>query len=173
MPSGFLGALPTDVVLDEGVLSINGSTFGASRGGISTSFADEIQNIMFDGKRSDVALLDRYISHGAYIAGRFIDLSASQLAVRLNQPSVAGTPYSASALFAIGQYASNVRATWLCGAGGVASVAVLLTYARCEKWSVVGGTKDAAEIEAEFRCDLDLRSVTTTDLAPYAIEVTR
>jgi hypothetical protein len=80
MPSGFLATLPTDVLLDAGVLQVGGTIVGVTRGGLTGSLEEEYQNIDFDGKRSDVEGLDRKVAIVARIAGTFLQFGTTDIA---------------------------------------------------------------------------------------------
>lgn len=187
MPSGYSAALPTDVVLDAGVLSINGTTFGVSRGGIRWRANEEWQNLGFDGKRSDIAGLDRKVTDEQIIEGTFIEMTKAIAAIYLNHGGIAGmasltvaqaaalsvataatysafgdgTPQPASQLCTAGQYVTNLRVTWQQGDG--TTVYVKFASAYVSEWRIVGGTKDAAEISAVFKARNDVVTTTSTD----------
>src|SRR4051812_40161191 len=121
MPSGFLATLTTDLVLDEGVLYNNNTTaFGVTKGPLNFDPGETLQNIDFAGKRSEIALLDRYIMRSPKITGTLIALNATIAAAPLwpgsSSASTSGvttiTPKSASGLFSTGNYATNARAIW-------------------------------------------------------------
>lgn len=194
--SGFLTSLPADVVLDAGVLSINGSTFGVSRGGVRWSSNEEWQNIRFDGWRSPIALLDRKVSDEQTIEATFIEMSKAKSAIYLNHGGIAGmasltvaqaaalsvaqaasysafgdgTPQNASQLCTQGQYAVNVRVTWLQGDGTTAYVNFALAYVA--EWRMVGKEKDAAEISCVFKARNDFVTSSSTDAAIHTIALT-
>lgn len=188
MPSGYLTTLATNVVIDAGVLSISGSTFGVSRDGIKWMNKEVWQANCggFDGARSPVAGLDRIIYHEHTIEAVFIEVSKAKLAQYLNHGGIAGmaslsiaeaaalsvataatyssfgdgVPQKASQLCMQGQYATNVRVTWQRGGGGTAYINFASAYV--SEWKLVGGDKDAAEISCVFKARNDY--VTTSDI---------
>lgn len=196
MPSGYLTSLPSDVVLDAGVLSIDGSTFGVSRGGIVHTSNEEWQNIQFDGWRSPVAGLDRKIKDEQTIAATFIEVSKAKMAVYLNHGGIAGMaslsvadaadldvgpaatysafgdgiPMKASQLCTQGQYAKNVRVTYKQGDGTTAYINFALAYVA--EWRMVGGTADAAEISAVFKARNDFVTTSSTDANLHTLVLT-
>lgn len=196
MPSGFATTLPADVVLDAGVLSINGTTFGVSRGGIRWRANEAWQNIDFDGKRSDIAGLDRKITDEQIIEGTFIEMSKAKAAIYLNHGGIAGAgsltlaaagaltlaaagsysaygdgiPMPASQLCTEGQYADDVRVTWIQGDGTTVYVKLLMAYVA--EWRIVGKEKDAAEISAVFKARNDMVTTTSTDAPIHSLVLT-
>jgi hypothetical protein len=128
MPSGFSSALPSDVLLDTGILYLNSTTpYGVSKGGWNVDLGTEITNIDFDGKRSDVEGLDRITAYKPMITGTMIQLSAAQAATLLpgsTSNTAAGvttvTPKAASVLMSGTDYQDNVRVAFKRGSGGVA-----------------------------------------------------
>lgn len=194
MPSaGFLTTTPNKVLLDAGVLSVNGVTVGPTRGGISWKSNETWQNIGFDGQRVPTALLDRKIDDEQVIETRVICLSQSVLAILLNQGGIAGAaslsiaqaaalsiataatyssgadgvPRKASQLCKQGEYAVNVRVTYNRGDAGTAYINFALAYVA--QWSLVGGTKDAAEIAVTFKARNDFVTTSNTDTAMESV----
>lgn len=198
MPSGYLTTLSSDVVLDAGVLSINGSTFGVSRGGIVWRSNEEWQANCggFDGARSKVAGLDRKISDEQIIVATFIEVSKAKLAQYLNHGGIAGMasltvaeaaalsvataatysafgdgiPQKASQLCTEGQYADNVRVTWQQGDGTTAYVNFAVAYVA--EWRMVGGDKNAAEISCVFKARNDVVTTSSTDANLHTLVLT-
>lgn len=196
MPSGFGTALKNDVVLDAGVLSINGSTFGVSRGGITHAPAEVWQNLDFDGKRCDIAGLDRKVKDEQVISGTFIEMSKALMAQYLDHGGIAGmasnslavaaalstataATYSAfgdgigmnaSQLCTAGQYATNVRVTWQQGDGTTMYVNFAVAYVM--EWRIVGGNADAAEISCAFKARNDVVTTGSTDANLHTLVLT-
>lgn len=195
MPSGFAVSLPADVLLDAGVLSINGSTFGVSRGGIKWRSVEEWQNIGFDGKRSDIAGLDRKVRDEQVIEATFIEISKAKSAIYLNQGGIAGmaslttaeaaalstataatyaasgdgTPMKTSQLCSAGQYVA-VRVTWQQGDGTTAYVNFASAYVA--EFRMTGKEKDAAEFSCVFKARNDMVTTLNTDTAPHTFVLT-
>lgn len=197
MPSGYTAALPDTVVLDAGVLSIDGSTLFATRGGLRISNAEEWRNLDFDGKRSPIAGLDRKVANVLTISGRMIQINKRLLSVLLNHGGIAGlasltvaeaaalsvaamatysaygdgVPINASQMTAgLSQQLKNVLVTWQRGNGG--TFYVKTPYALVTSWSFAGGSKDAAEYDFTMETRQDLTSSTDTDVTPWSHNIT-
>lgn len=177
MPSGYNSALPSDVLLDTGVLYINSSTaFGVSKGAWNVDLGTEITNLEFDGKRSDVEGLDRVTGFKPMITGTMIAINTTTAAVLLpgsTQATASGvttvTPKAASALMSGTDYQSNVRVAFQRGSGGV--VWIKFAKALVRMTSLKGNDKDSGDIAIEIGARLSATAAaTSTDTAPYVIE---
>jgi hypothetical protein len=190
----FSTALPTTVLLDAGVVSYNsGTALWMTRGGVKVDLAEDYQNIDFDGKRANVALLDRKTMTAAKMSFRIIQNSVLNLAKLMNHGGVSGmasltlaqaaalTTAAAAAYSAFGdgiwpnmsrfmqqgEYLTNVRGTFKRGDGGTAYVAMAL--AKVTWTSIQGAEKDAAEQDVVIEARQDLSSATDTDVAPWSL----
>lgn len=180
MPSGYLSTLPTDVLLDTGILYLNSSTaYGVSDGGIAFDPGKEWQNIDFDGKRSPMYGLDRVVGYMPKVSGTLIALNATT-ALNLepggSSSTVGGvttiTPASASGLLsqASPPYLQNVRVAYQRGGGGL--VIVRFEYGLWTKWSLRGQDKEKARIDFEIEARLSpLAGASPTDTPPYQIQL--
>ena len=183
MPSGYTSDLPDDILLDVAVLSrdVGGTptVFGVSRGGLTFRPTIEYRNVEFDGKRSDIELLDRVIKRGGEISGTFIQLGLAQLN-DLEPGSTVGTvtatdfntytitPAAASALLVAGDYTDNLMMTFQRGGGGTATVK--FAKALCTQYEISGQDNSEAEVQATFATRLGATvAATSTDTAPYEI----
>jgi len=183
--TGYTSALPTDVLLDSGVLYVGATVFGAFAGGIKFDPAVTYKGIDFDGKRSPVAGLDRVTMRMPKISGTVIQLSTTMIAQI--EPGSATTatgawtgatsyaPKSAGQLLASGDYLSNVRAIWQRG-GATSSagsyVQVRFPSALLTKYDITGqdGAEVAIAIEIEARLDPTLSGFSNIGAAPFRIE---
>lgn len=176
--SGFSATLPADVLLDTGVLYINGNTpFGVTVGGLSFDPGLTRENIEFDGKFVDIATLDRTISVKAKLSGKIIEASAVKLEqlepgstnATAGSPAVTTiTPRGAGELYASGEYVTNVRAAYRRGGGGFAIVKFPL--ALITTWKIGGGANKKAEIDIEIEARQD-PTAANTGVLPYVIEL--
>lgn len=183
--TGYTSALPSDILLDSGVLYVGATVFGAFAGGIKFDPAVSYRNADFDGKRSPVKGLDRVTMRMPKISGTVIQLSTTNVGQVEPGATVAATgswtgstsyaPKSAGQLLASGDYLSDVRAIWQRG-GATASagsyVQVRFPSALCTKYDVTGaeGAEVAIAIEIEARLDPTLSGFTAIGTAPFRIE---
>lgn len=128
--TGYTSSLPSDVLLDSGVLYVGpaGSSvvFGAFAGGLKFDPGVTYRAADFDGKRSPVKGLDRVTMRMPKITGTVIQLSTTNVgqiepgaATAVTGAWTASTSYapkSAGQLLASGDYLSDVRA--ICNAAG-------------------------------------------------------
>lgn len=189
--------LPTTIVLDAGYVSYdNGTALWMTRGGVTVTFAEEWQNVEYDGKRAPTYQLDRKISTVATMSMRIMQVSTSLLPKLMNQGGTqniasltlaeagALTLAAAAAMAAFGdgvwpnmsalmttnQYLTNVRGTFRRGDGKVVYVSFPLAMV---KWTgIVGGDKDAAMLDVVIEARQDLSSSTDTDAAPWGLVIT-
>ena len=182
MPSGYTTALPTSVALDVGILYYSSTTvFGVSEGGLRVVTNKEHQNINFDNKRSKIVGLDRTLSDDLVISGEFIQITDAMFTADLLEPgatpttsgtptTVTYTPYGHSALFATGDYISNLR--YEVTRGDAKKVCWVASVAFVEKYEIIMQDKSAAKISCEFTSILSLTdAATSTDKPSYVIQV--
>lgn len=177
--TGYTSTLPSDVLLDSGVLYIGATVFAALTGGLKFDPGAAYRNVEFDGKRSAIKGLDRKTTFAPKISGTMIELAASNVARIEPGASVTATgawtgstsylPKKAGTLLVTGDYLTDVRAIWLRGSGTF--VQVRFPSAMIMKYDVT--SQDQAEIaialEIEARLDLSVTGSTTGD-APFRIE---
>jgi len=177
--TGYTSALPTDVLMDSGVLYVGATVIGATLGGLKFDPGTEYRNVEFDGKRSPVRGLDRKSAVMPKLTGTLIQLSTTNVAqIEPGATTVAtgawtgSTSYQGKAsgtLLASGDYLTDVRAIWLRGSG--AFVQVRFPAALLVKYDMT--SQDAAEIaiafEIEARLDMAASGVTIGSM-PYRIE---
>lgn len=177
--TGFTATLPTDVVLDSGVLYVGATVFGAFTGGLKFDPGNEYRAVEFDGRRSPVKGLDRKSNMMPKLTGTMIQLSTTNVAQLEPGATVVASgawtgstsyqPKRAGTFLAAGDYLTDVRAIWLRGGGNFVQVrfpAALLT-----KYDVT--SQDNAEIaialEIEARLDMSVSGANTGD-SPFRIE---
>lgn len=187
--TGYTSSLPSDVLLDSGVLYVGltpSTVFGAFAGGLKFDPGVTYRNADFDGKRSPVKGLDRVTMRMPKISGTCIQLSTANVAqiepgaaTAVTQAWTASTSYAPKAagqLLAAGDYLSDVRLVYQRG-GATASVGsyvqVRFPSALCTKYDITGqdGSEIAIAIEIEARLDISATGFTTAvGTAPFRIE---
>lgn len=177
--TGYTSNLPSDVVIDSGVLYVGSAVFGATTGGLKFDPGNEYRNVEFDGRRSPVRALDRKAMTMPKLSGTVIQLSttnvgqiepgATTVASGAWTGSTSYQPKAAGGFLASGDYLTDVRAIWMRGSG--AYVQVRFPAALLTKYDVT--SQDNAEIaiaiEIEARLDLTV-SGATTGTSPFRIE---
>lgn len=178
--TGFTSSLPTDVVLDSGVLYVGATVFGATKGGLQFDPANTYRNIEFDGKRSAVKLLDRKMMMAPKLSGTVLELPTGNIARFEPGATVATTgawtgstsyaPKRAASLLVAGDYVDNVRAIWLRGGGGF--VQVRFPSALLTKYDISSqdGEEASIALEIEARLDTSVSGFTNVGDAPFRIE---
>jgi hypothetical protein len=182
MITGYTNALPSDCLLDAGVLFVGANPIGASRGGLKFDPKKMTKQIEFDGKRSDIAGNDRTTKFEASIVGKFFQFNAAQLVELepdVESASATGvmtfTPKVAGVLYSQGAYLSNVR-LFFERAGSTEDAplyaAAFFPKALCAKYDLVGKDNDEAEISMDFaaRLDMSVDGAKIND-PPYKIEL--
>lgn len=186
--TGYTATLPTDVLLDSGVLYAGTTVFGAFAGGLKFDPGITYRNVEFDGKRSPVKGIDRKMMQMPKLTGTVIQLSTTNVgqlepgatsATGVTAVTAAGgwtgasqsfTPKRAANLLAAGDYLSDIRAIWLRGSGTF--VQVYFRSALCTKYDITSqdGSEIAIAIELEARLAFGETGYTNVGDAPYRIE---
>lgn len=178
--TGYTSSLPSDVLIDSGVLYVGSTVFGAFAGGLKFDPGLEFRSIEFDGRRSPVAALDRMASRMPKISGTCIQLATANVgqieagsatsATGAWTGSTSYAPKRAGSLLSSGDYMSNVRCIWLRGSG--AFVQVRFPVGLVTKYDIT--SQDNAEIaiaiEIEARLDVTLSGFSNIGDAPFRIE---
>jgi len=183
--TGYTSSLPSDVLLDSGVLYVGATVFGAFAGGLKFDPGVTYRAADFDGKRSPVKGLDRVTMRMPKISGTCIQLSTTNVgqiepgaATAVTGAWTASTSYapkSAGQLLVSGDYLSDVRCIWQRG-GATSSagsyVQVRFPSALCTKYDITGqdGAEIAIALEIEARLDPTLSGFTAIGSAPFRIE---
>ena len=183
--TGYTSSLPSDILLDSGVLYVNTTVFGAFQGGLKFDPGITYLNTEFDGKRSPVKGLDRVSMRMPKISGTVIQLSTGNVAQVEPGVTTATTgawagstsyaPKAAGQLLATGDYLSEVRCIWQRG-GATSSagsyVQVRFPSGLCTKYDITGqdGAEVAIAIEIEARLDPTVSGFSNIGSAPFRIE---
>ena len=199
MPNLF-GNLPADTLLDAGIISVGSTPIGVSRGGLSGRVEPEWRSVVFDGRQSAVAGLDRKVGIVAKFAGTFIEFAqkdvelyeaqeTGSLSGGLGAPSLtvaAAAAFASAAAAALTAAAIGVIAAakefftrgryvqdlrLTFQRGGGGDVRIIFPLAICAKYDLKGKDKEEAEIALEFEARLDMLTATDTDQLPYYVEV--
>jgi hypothetical protein len=177
--TGYTSNLPTDVVLDSGVLYVGATVFGAFNGGLKFDPGIEYISTQFDGRRSPVRGLDRKNAMMPKLSGTVIQLSTTNVGQIEPGATVSASgawtgstsylPKRAATYLASGDYLTDVRAIWLRGGGNY--VQVRFPAALCTKYDITSqdGAEIAIAIEIEARLDMTVSGANVGD-APYRIE---
>ena len=183
--TGYTSSLPSDILLDSGVLYVGATVFGAFQGGLKFDPGVTYRNADFDGKRSPVKALDRVTMRMPKISGTVIQLATGNVSQIEPGAATATTgawtastsyaPKSAGQLLASGDYLSDVRCIWQRG-GATSSagsyVQVRFPSGLCTKYDITGqdGAEVAIAIEIEARLDPTLSGFSNVGAAPFRIE---
>lgn len=175
--TGYSSTLPTDVILDAGVLFLNGSTAYGALKNVTVNLGQQWRNLAddIDGTYYPIATLDVRTGGVPFIEGelqqlgdtQILDLEPGGTSVTV-APTTTVTPQGAGDLLAVGDYKTNVRVAFRRGGGGYTWVKFPLALVRGE--SIQGGAKGAAgsaKIRIEAR---QAANATDTGVAPYVIE---
>lgn len=186
--TGYTSSLPSDVLLDSGVLYVGltpSTVFGAFAGGLKFDPGVTYRNADFDGKRSPVKLLDRVTMRMPKISGTCIQLSTTNVgqiepgaATSVTGAWTASTSYApkaAGTLLVAGDYLSDVRLVFQRGGTTAATgsyVQVRFPSALCTKYDITGsdGAEVAIALEIEARLDPTLSGFSNIGSAPFRIE---
>ncbi len=175
MITGYSADLPSDCLLDSGVLYVGSNIMGVSRGGLSFDPGKEYAQIKFDGHRVPVKGLDRIASYNSKISGTMLELGTEERPYLEPGSTSDGlspidttTMKAAGAFLVAGDYLTNVRLVFERGVGTYA--AVLFTDALLTQYSVKGNDGDVAEIAITIEARLAVTG-TATGVCPYKIEL--
>lgn len=176
--SSWNGQLPTDVILDSGILYFGaspGTAFSAQRGGLKWDPGEEKRQIEFDGQHSGVAGLDRTTFWKAKLSGNFLQVPVaawSQLEPGAALATVAGgpagatqvQPKSAGVLYAAGDYLANARIAFMRGDGTYFQIR--MPKAVVVKWDLSGTEKEEGLYAIEIEARLDMTVSGNTPATP-------
>ena len=188
MLNGYTDNLPDDCLLDSGVFFLDATPIGVTRGGTRFDPGKEVRNIEYDGKRSNVAGLDRITMYNSTLGATLIEFgstdSGNQIS-RLEQGSSTDdsggesspmgtvktyTPKAAGAFFTAGEYAANLRVVFERSGGGYAAVHFPIAFVA--RYSIQSQDKNEAGIDAEFHARLSAADADTNPgKCPYEIEI--
>lgn len=161
------GQLPTDVMLDSGVIYIDSSgVWSAQDGGIKFDPGREMRQIPFDGQRAQIVGLDRNTGFKPVLSGNIIEIPSATL-LQLEPGSATGSitgspsgltsqvvPKQAGVLYAAGDYLTNVKCIWMRGDGTY----VQIRFPKCivNKWDLTSSDKTEAKAAVELEARLDM-----------------
>ncbi len=178
--AGWNGNLPTDTLLDSGVLYLGTSIFSATSGGLKFDPQRQTRDMEFDGRKSPVALLDRTIYVRPMITGvvyqvpstSFASLEPGASTVSLSGGPSGSTqiqPKAAGTMYVSGDYISNVRAVWYRANGTY--VQIRFPKGICDKWDMAGRDREEVLFSVNFGARLDMGvSGNLLQTPPYVIE---
>lgn len=183
--TGYTSSLPSDILIDSGVLYVGATVFGAFAGGLKFDPGVTYRAAEFDGKRSPVKGLDRVTMRMPKISGTCIQLSTTNVGQIEPGATTATTgawtastsyaPKSAGQLLASGDYLSDVRLIYQRG-GATSSagsyVQVRFPSGLCTKYDMTGqdGAEIAIALEIEARLDPTISGFSNIGTAPFRIE---
>ncbi len=185
--STYTASLPTDVLLDSGVLYIGApgarTVFSAQEGGLKFDPGKTIRDVAFAGQRTRVKGLSRTVNFAPKFTGTILEVSPTTMTVL--EPGVttgvvmSGSPSgltsgfqpkAAGILYATGDYLSTISAVWQRGDGTYVQVR-FYDGAEVIKWDIAGTDKQEGKITVEIDALLDMSvSGRHTSDAPYIIE---
>lgn len=184
MLTGYTANLPTDTLLNAGVLYYSKSGV-ATKLGVTESAPDfdpgvEWSDIEFDGKRCRLKGLSRKTAFKPILKGTCKEIgpgaSGGQIALLEPGSSEAApdgsgtkliTPFHAGALLDTSFYVSNLR--WILERASGGYAAIYFPIALCYKWALKGTDKKEGVVSFEFEACGDPSGDLGT--APYAIEI--
>lgn len=164
--SSWNGNLPSNVMLDSGVLYVASSIFAAQEGGLQYDPGETRRQVPFDGQRSGIVGLDRTVEFKPTISGTVLEMSdalLTQFDTGATHATVSGgpsgatqvQPKAAGTLYAAGDYLTNVRAIWQLGGGGFFQLRFMKAIVM--KWGpIVGKDKEEAKIALVIEARLDM-----------------
>lgn len=172
--SGYSATLPTDVLLDSGVLYIDSTTpYGVSKGALAVDLPREFENTEFDGKFFPIVGLDRRVGGVPKISGTFIELNATKVdelepgaTVTTVVDTTTVTPHPAGDFLPSTAYRQNVRVAFRRGGGGFA--VVKFAWALVQSPSLKGADKTNGEIQLDIEAR-QAADAANTGVAPYQI----
>lgn len=182
MITGYTNDLPSDCLLDTGVLFKGAVAFATTNGGLKFDPKRTTRQIQFDGMRAPIAGNDRTTSWDPTIAGTILQFNDTQIAnfeADVESASASGvitfTPGRAGVLFSAGAYITDLRLIYERAGSTQDSPLYAAAYfpkALCEKYSLDGKDKDEVQIACEFHARLDM-SVEGTQIndPPYKVEL--
>lgn len=189
MLTGYLTTLPTDVLLDTGILRVGATNIGSTRGAPKFDPVFTVENLNFDGKHAPIMGLDRKFYGESFFSATIIEFgpAASGNQIAKLETGIASvdtgttpntlttlTPRAGGVLYVTGDYLVNVRLIFERGVVAGASIkkyaAVNFPAAIVRKWDLQGQDKESAIIGVEIAARKNMASGTTAD-APYLIEL--
>jgi hypothetical protein len=182
-PSGYTSRLPTDVILDVGVLRVEiggvATVVGVSRGGLRFDPGISMKEVDYDGRRAPIVGGDRITFRRPTFAGTMLLAGPEDL--RLFEPAAGGTgsapgtvtPKPAGTPFVIGEYLKNVSLTFARSGSATATAVINFPYGLCTKYEIGSTDENEGEVPITIEARLDRADVANNDLTvPYTITYT-
>lgn len=182
MLNGYTTNLPTDTLLNMGILertiSAVSTKIGVTAGAPDFDPGIDLRDIEFDGKRYRLKGLTRRVGFKPVMKGTLIEFGSATTGkqIQLLEPgsstnTVTGTetitPKPTGALYAAGDYVTDLR--WIFDRAGGGYACIYFPFALCTKWSLKGQDKQEAQVSFEFEAVGD--PAAGLDIAPYLIEL--
>lgn len=179
MPSGYTADLPTDILLDQGLLYVGNALVGATKDALRFNPGKGTRNAAFAGKKSPVAGLDRVTGWDAKITGTLLVFNETTVTTIIDPGASATTgtgatlvetitPADAGVILAENQLLANVRAIWPRAGGGFA--AVFFERAFVEEYTLEGEDPGEAGVAVTIGARIYLANGQTPEDCPYKIE---
>ncbi len=183
MLNGETANLPTDTLIEAGVLFRAATAIGVTQGPPKFDPGKTITPIEFDGKRVDVQGLDRITRWKPRVSATLIEFGGSTTGNQLGflEPgSTSAThdhgtttriqPRAAGVLFASGEYLVDLRIMFERAGGGYAAIYMPIAY--CIKYEVQGNDAKEGKVSVEFEARLSASdAISTPGKCPYSIEL--
>lgn len=152
MPSSYTATMAAEIILDTGSISADLTTpgtlelIGGTRGGFSFDPGAEIRNVEYDGKRANVAELDRITMYKPSFTGTII--TANSKLIRFLHAGATGTgttitPPEAGTMFVAAQYH---KWALVFKRGDASTVTITFPYALVTSYTVGGQDNNEGEI---------------------------
>ena len=189
--TGYTANLPSDALLDQGIVMVGNEVIGVTRGAPQFSPEFEIENLEFDGKTAPIKGLDRKFHGPAKISGTLIEFGPSATGEQIQRleagisaaVDTGTTPNSLSTftpkvggqMYASGDYLTDVRIIFeraiAAGAGIKKYAAILFPCALVKMYGPMQGEeRKHVSIPFEIEGRKDMAAGTTND-AVYKIEL--
>lgn len=170
---------PLDILYEAGTVFLGSTPFGTTKGPPKFNPNKGYENVEFDGKYTNVKLLDRVKQGNPTISFTMLELgnSTSGAQVATLEPGfttatvgavITKTPQPSGQFVANGSYVTDLRVMWERGFNGSATYfAVYFPWALCMKYDLSGQDKKEGLIAVEFEARSLAAGLTA---APYVLE---
>lgn len=184
MLNGYTTNLPADCIIESGVLFKGSTPIGVTSGGCKFDPGKTIENLNYDGKRSDVQGNDRIVKWKPKLTGTLQEFggatSGNQIANLAEQGSTTAThdkgattryqPRVAGALFQTSEYITDLRVLFERAGGGYAAVYFPIGFT--VKYGLEGQPDKEGKVPFEFEARLSSAdAISSPGKCPYAIEL--
>lgn len=175
--TGYSTDIPGHILDGPGVLYVGNAILGATRGAPSFDKGAEWENIGFDGKRSDIAGLDRVRRYDPVIACTLIEFQTADVGRLEPSSTSSGTgtvihvPQPAGVLVLENELLDDLRLVFDRMISPNTYVALHFPKALVRRYRIAGQDNDIALIETEFVARVDIAGGDAVNAAPYRIEL--